>query len=318
MTHIFLINLPSNHSKKPYDRAFNFTKTINFGLLSIATYLKNKGLSVSIFDPYSQDYDNYEESIILEVQKAKPLAIGLSCISGFCYPPLKDIAKLLKSYLPDTAIIVGGKDHVGLILKDVLQECPEVDILIKGEAEETTFQVIKSMMNGNFFSRIPNIAYRDKDGSIKITDFTDSVALSIIPSLDYKLYPNYLSLPPIIEVSRGCPYSCKFCVNTGSKVRKKSIADITKDIKLIIELYEIENPALYFEAPMFIFSDQEIEGLIDIKKKEGLNFTWRAETRVDYLTPQRIERLTMAGLKVVDLGLESASPEILLLLRAFN
>ena len=201
--------------------------------------------------------------------------------------------------------------HVGLISEKVLLECPEVDIVVKGEAEEITFQVIKSMMNGNPFSRIPNIAYRDQDGCIKITDFTDSVALSIIPSLNYKLYPNYLSFPPSIEVSRGCPCSCKFCVNTGSKVRKKPIADVIKDVMLIIDLYGIQNPALYFEAPMFTFSDRKIEELIDLKKEKGLNFTWRTETRVEYLTQNRIYRLAVAGLKVVDLGLESASPEIL-------
>jgi hypothetical protein len=43
-----------------------------------------------------------------------------------------------------------------------------------------------------------------------------------------------------------------------------------------------------------------------------LRFTWRTETRVEYLTPQRVPLLAAAGLRVIDLGLESACPEILL------
>jgi hypothetical protein len=43
-------------------------------------------------------------------------------------------------------------------------------------------------------------------------------------------------------------------------------------------------------------------------RERRLSIAWRTESRVDCLTPERIEALAAAGLRVLDLGLESASP----------
>jgi len=311
MPQILLVNIPSDSGKKSYDKAFPFSKTINFGLLSIATYLKDKGLDVLIFDPFSKYYRDYKRGIVSEIQETMPLAIGLSCISGFNYPPLKSISILLKKKFPDIPIITGGKDHVGLIPQEVLLDCGEIDIVIRGEAEIIIYKLMESIINKQPISGIPNIVYRDENGNIKETPIVNSLILDTIPSLDYRLYPNYLSFPPSIEVSRGCPHSCKFCVHTGTKIRKKPVAQIIEDVGVIIQLYKIQNPCLYFETPIFSFNNTEIEELIDLKKGKEVQFTWRTETRVDYLSPDRINRLAKAGLKVIDLGLESGVPEIL-------
>lgn len=312
MAQLILINILSGDAKKPYDKAFSFSRTINFGLLSIATYLQSHGISVRLLDLCTYDVEDPWNDILSEIKKENPVAIGLSCISGFSYPRFKDASKLIKNLFPGIKIVAGGKDHIGLMSEVVLLECEGIDILVKGEGEIVTLKILKALINRHSLSQIRNIAYRDDRGLIVETPIEECSILDKIPSLDYTLYPNYSAFPPSIEVSRGCPYSCSFCVSTKTKIRKKPVSEIIKDVKSINRLYKLSEPTIYFETPMFFFSNEEIDILVNLRLKEGLKFTWRTETRVEYLDTHPIDRLAMAGLKVVDLGLESASPELLL------
>jgi len=312
MAQIVLINIPPDDAKKPYDKAFRFSRVMNFGLLSIATYLHSHGVSVRLLDLFTYDVVDPWKDVLCEIKKESPVAIGLSCISGFSYPPFRHASKLIKSLFPDIKILAGGKDHVGLIARVVLSECEEIDILVKDEGEIVTLEILKALMNQHSLSKIPNIAYRNVRGSIVETHSDANSILDEIPSLDYTLYPDYISFPPSIEVSRGCPYRGSFCGSAKTRIRKKPVVEVIKDVKTINKLYKTSGPTIYFETPMFIFTNAEIDELVNIRRREELEFTWRTETRVEYLDTQSIDKLAMAGLRVVDLGLESASPEILL------
>ena len=138
-----------------------------------------------------------------------------------------------------------------------------------------------------------------------------SMNLDIIPKLDITMYPNYQIFPALIEVGRGCPFSCDFCSSTKRILKKKPINDIIEEAETIASNYNSDSISIYFEAPILQMADSEIAELIRLRKEHGLNFTWRAETRVEYLIPRRIQALFEAGMRVVDIGLESGSPELL-------
>jgi len=310
MAEIILVNIPSADGKKPYDKAFRFSKTMNFGLLSIATYLQSQGITARLLDLCASDREDQLGQVTAVIKCENPSAIGLSCISGFAYPSLMRIAKGIRRLFPDLTIIVGGKDHIGLMPETVLSEC-DVDIVVRGEGEIATFDVMKAIANGNSIHKIPNISYRYENQLITHTPADQFRKLEGVPSLDYALYPDSSTFPPSIEVSRGCSYSCNFCVSKRERIRKKAVAAIVSDAINISHLYQIDDPSIYFETPMFSFSNAEIGELLELRKNSGVSFNWRTETRVEYLATHSVEQLALAGLRVVDLGLESASPEML-------
>ena len=307
---IFLIHIPINEGKKSYDTAFSFSKTINFGLLSIGSYLKSIGYDIEILDFRSSSIEENINNIRKRIEIIKPKIIGLSCISGFSFPNLLKISNSIKSSYPNILIIAGGKDHVGLFAGELLEECKDIDIVVTGEGEETTNLILKSINKGKSLHGIPNIYFREKD-SIKSTDTDNKINLPILSAYDYELYPNLKTFAPSIEISRGCPYNCNFCVSSRTKVRKKPIEIITREIKSLCEYYNDENLKIYFETPNMLFTKNEIDELIKFRKKANLNFSYRAETRVEYLKSHSLEDLVESGLKVVDLGLESGSAKIL-------
>jgi len=307
---IILIHIPIEVGKKSHDTAFPFSKTINYGLLSIGSYLINIGYDVRILDfrdhPVKKNINKIKKSIDI----IQPKMIGLSCISGFSFPYLPKFSHDIKSSFPEIPIIVGGKDHVGLFGGQLLEECKDIDIVVMGEGEEVTNLILRSINKGQSLDGIPNICFREK-GTVRRTNPVNRLKPPILSSLDYKLYPNIKTYPPSIEISRGCPFNCDFCVSSRTKVRKKSVRIISNEVKLLCDHYNDEYLKIYFETPNMLFTKKEIEELINFRKKFNLNFSYRSETRVEYLQSHSIEKLAESGLKVIDLGLESGSMEML-------
>lgn len=65
---------------------------------------------------------------------------------------------------------------------------------------------------------------------------------------------------------------------------------------------------IYFEASLFQPNAAWTKKLIEQQNNNSCFFDWRAESRVDKFRTEIIPLLAKSGLKVLDLGLESASP----------
>jgi radical SAM superfamily enzyme YgiQ (UPF0313 family) len=88
--------------------------------------------------------------------------------------------------------------------------------------------------------------------------------------------------------------------------------EIIDECNRICKLYGTNELKIYFQAPTLVHNDTELSELSFFRNYYNLQFTWRASARVEFLTNQRIHELYMTGARVIDVGFESASPEILL------
>src|SRR4051812_42274922 len=86
---LLLVSVPPRTRKKPYDDALTFAKSLNFGLLALATHARGQGYSVQIVDPQALPEEAALRSVLEAIAAARPAVVGLSCISGFSYPTLK-------------------------------------------------------------------------------------------------------------------------------------------------------------------------------------------------------------------------------------
>lgn len=296
--------------KKPHDTLFPFSKTINFGLLSLGSYLERKGHAVRILDYRDYSTENNIKRIKENINATEPKMIGLSCISGFSFPNLLKFSRSIKSSFPDIPIIAGGKDHIGLFAGQLLKECKDIDVVVMGEGEQVVHLLLKHLDSGESYYDIPNIYFRDNECVTGSNPKKRPTSMKLFP-FNYDLYPEIETYPPSIEISRGCPFNCSFCVSSRTKVRKKPIGVIIDEIKKLCKLYNNGNLKLYFETPNMVFLNSEIDELIEFRQKENLTFTYRTETRIEYLLSHSIEKLAESGLKVIDIGLESGSETIL-------
>ena len=316
MIDIVLINTPISSGKKPYDISSNLSKSLNFGLLSIASYLSSKGFSSYVFDPRSSTYDTFKQ-IYQIIDYYTPPVVGLSCISGFSYTSFKMLANDIKSKYSNILLIAGGKDHIGIIDNQVMLECQNIDVLVKGEGEDVVAKILYNYHMNKSFETIPNIVYRSHKGVCDTSDFKERT-LNYIPKLDYNLHANFFSHAPSIEVSRGCPYNCAFCISSRDKIINKEMDIVFEEASSLCDIYQKKDLKIYFETPIFLHSTDELKRLAQLRSEWNSQFTWRTETRVDFLTTQNITLLKNSGAKVLDIGLESTSPEILLRMNKTN
>jgi len=141
-----------------------------------------------------------------------------------------ELAGLIRQVLPKVRIVFGGPE-VGFTANDSFEKCSAVDFIVQGEGEEVFAQLIKNLQTGSDMPKY--IAYRDIAGNVQnISAPTVVEDLSVLP------FP-YENLAKIVaehkityyECTRGCPFSCSYCLSGISHaVRKRPLDIVIKDL----------------------------------------------------------------------------------------
>lgn len=200
-------------------------KYIHTNLAIRYLYQKTKDICNVDISEYSinDNVISVERSIALK----SPHVVAFSCyIWNIDF--ILQICSDLKKMKPDTIIILGGPE-VSYDSGEVLILHPYIDYIVKGEGEKTFPELIRYLMN---LSKLPEkgVAYR-AEGEVFDTGISDPVSFSDIP-FPYDFEREGLNQKILYyESSRGCPYSCKYCLS-GEKgnVRFKDVEDVKKDL----------------------------------------------------------------------------------------
>ncbi len=126
-----------------------------------------------------------------------------------------------------TAIIVYGGIFPTYHWKECLEDCSEVDIIVRGEGEETTRRLMRLLSEAtlgserwNALASIPGIAYRRNDTPFAtppasmIQNLDDyRVGWELIDHARYSYYGGKRGV--VVQFSRGCPHLCSYCGQRG-------------------------------------------------------------------------------------------------------
>jgi anaerobic magnesium-protoporphyrin IX monomethyl ester cyclase len=111
--------------------------------------------------------------------------------------------------------------------------------------------------------------------------------------------------------SRGCPYTCNYCpylVNSCYRVR--SAESIVDEIRYLSAKYNISG--ISFRDPNLTFNKKRAHEFADLLLRYNLDVRWSMEARTDRLDPELLELLYRAGLRSIEVGVESANQQTLL------
>lgn len=143
------------------------------------------------------------------ITEKSPDIIGISCyIWNIRY--VKQLIKIIKSHLPGVIIVLGGPE-VSYNAGEVLRENPMVDYIISGEGEKPFALLVDAVLNGKSPAGIPGLCRKTGDGFFISGPYTPED----IPESPYidEYYETLDTRIAYIETSRGCPYSCAFCLS---------------------------------------------------------------------------------------------------------
>lgn len=258
---------------------------------------------------------------------------------------IEDVEKEIKAFLPDIILIsttnatipddIAFADWIknfldcefifkGAIFFDIPENLLEtldlknINYLIGGETD-TVIGELADYISGELseINDVPGIIYK-KDGKFIKTAFDKWFCdLDSIPFPARDLMKNELYVRPdtgepmaTIQVSRGCPASCIYCLTpiiSGKAVRKRSVENIFAEIEECYYKYNIKN--FFFKADTFTIDSRWAEELCDIIINSELygKIEFTANSRVKPLNPDLLKKLKKAGCFMLAVGFESGS-----------
>lgn len=267
---------------------------LNYGLLGLATILNRAGYDPIVihgnFINPIQFVDDLDRAGHLE--SALPILISIP--SSYALDWTRVVCRLIKQMNPDALIVVGGRWVIGDDGAWIRRQIPDIDLVVFGTAEHSIENTLNTVMWDQLVSTPPNT----------------------LSTLDYSLLDGFADFTPSFEVSRGCGRGCGFCAEGDVPLSTMKNARVLADeIEACFTVYQENDIRAYFEASLFQPSSEWIADIYKEFATHNLDFQWRAESRVDAFSSHQVEQLAKAGLKVLDLGLESASPQQLLNMR---
>ena len=210
------------------------------GIYSLKTYgekmLKEWGLAEQAEISLAEYTINHQmEQILQDIYKRKPDVIGFSCyIWNISY--VKVILADIKKVLPDVKIWAGGPE-VSYHGEAFLKEEPAVDLVMMGEGEITFAHFLKALLEGEDLKQVPGLMVRNADGTFTDTGFRQVMDMSQIPFpyafMDMKELEHRIIY---YESSRGCPFSCAYCLSSiDKKLRFRSLDLVLPELEWFLQ-----------------------------------------------------------------------------------
>lgn len=254
----------------------------SLGLLTLAAHTPEN------WEVIYKELDHFSESEIIEIINEKPDIIAFSSLTA----RINETYKLSQRFRNIGITVAIGGLHVSAVPNEAQKFA---DIVIQGEGEiiwETILNDFENNSIKSFYSSLSNSKYTFRFNSCKIPKYE---------LLDISKY-NRLT----IQTTRGCPLNCSFCAasRTISAYKKKSIAQIEKELNKILEVWE---------RPFIELADDNT--FVDKKWSRELltlfgkyNFKWFTETDISIAyDDELLELLAKSNCAQVLIGFETAN-----------
>ncbi|MDD2365799.1 MAG: DUF4080 domain-containing protein [Desulfuromonadaceae bacterium] len=177
------------------------------------------------------------EHILRLVMAEKAELVAFSCYIWNIELTLKIVSDI-KKISPETIIVLGGPE-VSFAIFDLMQENPAVDFVVKGEGEEVFRKLAVALAGGGdnkSLSEIENLFFRYGEEITSGLLNRDVLELDSLPS-PFLAGSVDLTKPLVYyETSRGCPFSCAFCLSSvEGAVRSFGIDRIRADLLYLMD-----------------------------------------------------------------------------------
>jgi len=223
--------------------------------------------------------------------------------------PFLDTVRVIKEVNNEVYLI----GYHGTVEPKAILRKTEARAVIIGEPE----YVVRDICKSTELASVKGICYKDGKGVV-ITKAQEQVDLKKLPipafhlldfsRYSYEILGRRLSL---FEISRGCRFKCSFCnkVMYGEGVRTKSKEQIFREISLAVEKYKVKTA--YFMDLDFLSDKKIAVEFCDYLIKKKYKLKWVCQTRPDLLDIEILKKMKEAGCRIVHLGVEAGSQELL-------
>ena len=298
-----------------------YSRFTPLGLGSIAALLRREGFDTTLANLSSWSWPRIERYL----KDARPDLLGVSAFTFNRHEAMR-VAAIARAANPRCLVVAGGP-HATHLPHQLLRAYPAVDLVARGEGEETMLEIARLAARGDLarpegaagpsgpLAGIRGITWRDGDR------FADTPDRPVIADLDTLPHPGADPVTVGVEAdaqfefiitSRGCPAACTFCSSPdfwGRGLRFRSAAHMIEEVRLLRERHGVVY--LSVRDDTFTVSRKRVidfcRGLID----SGIDLLWDCQSRVNIVDEERLAWMRRAGCTHIQYGVESGSPRML-------
>ena len=250
------------------------------------------------------------DEILTDLYRRNPDVLCLSCYLW----NITEVGQILREtakILPKTAIWLGGPE-VSYNAREVLENYPMVQGIMKGEGEESFTELVAyygKLKERKQLRDIEGLMFRDENGEIIETENRPILDLSTVPFV-YEHIEDFQNRIIYYESSRGCPFSCSYCLSSIDKcLRFRKIELVKKELQFFID-HEV--PQVKFVDRTFNCKHDHAMAIWKYITEHDKGITnFHFEVAADLLNEEEIEliRRMRPGLIQLEIGIQSANPE---------
>lgn len=226
-----------------------------------------------------------------------------------------------KDMAPEALRVIGGP-HVSVLPLEYLNHS-DYQVACVGEGVETLTELALRFMasGGGDLSKVSGIAYKGEQGEARLNPLrkyifalddypfaSDSIGL-FLDDLD-ETQRNEKDIV-FIFVGSGCPYHCVFCAQHAihkGRIRERSAHKIFDEIR---KLHARGFRRFAMVQETFLSHSERIDAFCDLIEGSGFKFEWTIEARADQLNFPLLKRMRDAGLRFIQIGVETGDQELL-------
>jgi radical SAM superfamily enzyme YgiQ (UPF0313 family) len=275
---------------------------IPLGLEYIASYLRDVVQEVHIVD---MELEQRRFSEIINFYQPDVVGISLSATEHNETLRLARIAKKT-----GITTVVGGYHPTSL--PDLMLSYPEIDIVVRGEGEQT----MKELIENGTAENVSGASYR-KNGAVVHNEERSKIENLDglpFPARDLRLYPyksqDRVTDCDVILMSRGCSGLCSFCCEPSMSqgcFRCRSPENVMAEILEMAKYHQNKPVSAIFADPNFIGNPKQVETLCDLLIEHPVNIEFGALVRADYMAKYSdiVKKMCKAGIVKFEMGIES-------------
>lgn len=175
------------------------------------------------------------------------------------------------------------------------------DVIVAGEPENYALAVTGGGPVGEGVVPSPNV--NDLD-SLPFPDWRP------FPLDTYSYFPALRHRPFVtVLASRGCPYKCEYCPYEIIQWRYRSPENVVDELEYLRRYFGIRG--FLFRDPIFTMHRKRVAELMELMIHRGLGLRWACETRMDCLDDKLLTLMHRAGLRVINVAVESSNNAVL-------
>jgi len=234
-------------------------------------------------------------------------------------PHLKTLGILIRQHAPKAVVVLGGSAFT-LFAQRLMDEVPEIDVAVSGEAE-TVFPLLLQNLgapgavpgslwrtDGSRAAKNPEIVYCQDLDSLPLPDWR------AFELADYKNQNRYVSFMGV-ETKRGCPNNCHYClypVLQGRRLRLRTPERIVDELEIL--RYDFDIHSVHFTDAVVNQPVDHLAAVCNEILRRRLEIGWTGFFREDTLTEKELDLYRKAGLLTVYFSADGASDYALRLL----